>query len=186
MRLPLRAARTRAAAHTAVRRRVYDAINVLEAVGAIGRDGKAIAWRGLRAGPPSAIAAAAAASAGRLSGGGPPDGDDDVARAESERCGAAAAVERKARLLAELRAQQRALQALLARNVGCPAPAAAQRLQPPFLLLQARPDAACVVQIGDDMRDAQFDFGRWGCGGAAACTHTILPSPRPPPATHAH
>ena len=163
-----------------VRRRVYDAINVLMALGAIAKESKAIIWRGLAGGGAPGGGAARAAPRGA------------AARAAEARDAAAAAVEAKAALLADLAEQHAALEGLLARNRGAAAAAAAgserggggggggggtgggrgggrggARLYPPFILLQARPDATVQVAISDDLRDVQFDFGGCARGGGA-------------------
>ena len=150
-----------------IRRRVYDAINVLMALDVIAKEKKAIMWRGFHAaGAGGGGIGGGGGGGGAVVGGGAAArstiGASAVARAQDARNAAATAVERKAAFLADLLEQQRALRALMARNAAAPPPAAAGRsqLELPFILVQAKPDATVEVQISDDMRDVQFDFSK--------------------------
>jgi hypothetical protein len=146
-----------------IRRRVYDAINVLMALDVIAKEKKAIMWRGFHAGatgvgaaPGTAGLSAPASLAAR-----PAIGVGAISRAQDARAAAAAAVDTKAAFLADLLEQQRALKALMARNAAAPAAASSgTQLDLPFILVQAKPDATVEVQISDDMRDVQFDFSK--------------------------
>jgi hypothetical protein len=140
-----------------IRRRVYDAINVLMALDVIVKEKKAIIWRGFHAGVGFGAVAPGGSGAMR-----PSVGLGAIARAQEARAAAAAAVDKKAAFLADLLEQQRALKALMARNATAPAAApSGTQLDLPFILVQAKPDATVEVQISDDMRDVQFDFSKW-------------------------
>jgi len=151
-----------------IRRRVYDAINVLMALDVIAKEKKAIIWRGFHAGAAGVTTTAAAAPGGSAAVR-PTVGLGAISRAQDARAAAAAAVDKKAAFLADLLEQQRALKALMARNAAAPAAAAAPsgtQLDLPFILVQAKPDATVEVQISDDMRDVQFDFSKCVCDGS--------------------
>lgn len=121
-----------------IRRRVYDAINVLMALDIIAKEKKAIIWKGFPA------------SRG---------GINPMQRLAAQRAAAATEVERKAAFLADLVEQQKALKGLLERNASKrPSATTGTELQLPFILVQAKPDATVEVQISEDMRDVQFDF----------------------------
>jgi transcription factor Dp-1 len=127
-----------------IRRRVYDAINVLMALDIIAKEKKAILWKGF----PS-------------NRGGGLGGINATQRLASEKAALTATVERKAEMLGQLIEQQRALKHLLQRNsspAGAAASANGTALQLPFILVQAKPDATVEVHISQDMRDVQFDF----------------------------
>jgi len=153
-----------------IRRRVYDAINVLLALNVISKERKAIKWRGLPqlAGPPPQQAGAAGAPPRNdpaAAGGRAAEGEDAIAwhlrTLHAEVAALSAAVERKAQALSDLAEQRAALRGLLDRNARRRAGGAPPRgtaLPLPFLLVQARPDATVEVQISDDMRDVTFDF----------------------------
>lgn len=138
-----------------IRRRVYDAINVLMALDVIAKEKKAIMWRGFHAG-----ATGLGGGVGGMLGssGRPSVGPGVIARAQDARAAAAAAVDKKALFLADLLEQQRAVKALMARNAAAPAAPRGTQLELPFILVQAKPDATVEVQISDDMRDVQFSF----------------------------
>jgi transcription factor Dp-1 len=119
-----------------IRRRVYDAINVLMALDIIAKEKKAIMWKGF---PQNR------------------SGSTPVQRLLAEKSNLAHSVERKAEALAELIEQQKALKHVLQRNQAAGS-ATGTALQLPFILVQAKPDATVEVQISDDMRDVTFDF----------------------------
>ena len=135
-----------------IRRRVYDALNVLMAMNIIVKDRKQITWRGLPL----------------------PGGGSKVARLRAERDRLRAVVDRAAAGVTDAARQAAAFRALILRNGATPASAlrtaaasvaAAPGAPPPptplplpFILLSVRGDAAVEVQISDDNRSAAFDF----------------------------
>jgi len=132
-----------------IRRRVYDAINVLMALGVMKKERKAIVWHGL----PGERAA----------------GSERLRAERAERLASLAA---KREQLRDMVDNQRALQFLLQRRrAGAPAAsgeAAAGAaagggglpLPMPFVLVQAHVSGSATVQVhvSDDMRHAQLDF----------------------------
>jgi hypothetical protein len=121
-----------------IRRRVYDAINVLMALDIIAKEKKAIIWRGF---PTSRSAA------------------QQAQRLQGEQYALLGELGRKASYLSELVEQQKALKHLLERNSHNPdAAAGGTALHLPFILVQSKPDATVEVQISKDMQDVQFNF----------------------------
>jgi hypothetical protein len=121
-----------------IRRRVYDAINVLMALDIIAKEKKAIIWRGF---PTSRSAA------------------QQAQRLQGEQYALLGELGRKASYLSELVEQQKALKHLLERNSRNPdAAAGGTALHLPFILVQSKPDATVEVQISKDMQDVQFNF----------------------------
>ncbi|KAI3967054.1 hypothetical protein MKW92_032867 [Papaver armeniacum] len=123
-----------------IRRRVYDALNVLMAMDIIVKDeNKEIIWRGL----PRAGAA------------------DEL---KAERLGLGNRIANKAAHLQELEEQFAGLQNLIQRNEqlscsGGNAAAATKGGVPlPFILVQTRPHATVEVEISEDMQLVHFDF----------------------------
>lgn len=133
-----------------IRRRVYDALNVLMALNIIVKDRKQITWRGLPL----------------------PGGGSRVARLRAERDRLRAAAAASAATVADLARQAAAFRGLVLRNAHTPAsvlrdaaaaagdgaPPPPTPLPLPFILLAVRGDAAVEVQISDDNRSAGFDF----------------------------
>lgn len=130
-----------------VRRRVYDSLNVLLAVGIVERCGKAVRWRGRELG----LVATKTLRA----------------QVESTR----ATLARKHRFLARTRAQCDHLAALVARNrttstntsAGGGASESANarlRLRPPFLVLSTAQDATISAAVDADARDVTFSLDR--------------------------
>ncbi len=122
-----------------IRRRVYDALNVLMAMNIITKEKKDITWRGL-----------------------PASADADVEALRAEKTRARARCDKKHAHLAELVEQHAALDALLARNAaarltGTGAPPSA-RISLPFILVQTRPGTAVEVQVSEDQQLVHFDF----------------------------
>ncbi|KAI3955896.1 hypothetical protein MKW98_006256 [Papaver atlanticum] len=122
-----------------IRRRVYDALNVLMAMDIISKDeNKEIIWRGL-----------------------PRAGAGDELKAE--RLGLRNRIANKAAHLQELEEQFAGLQNLIQRNeqLCCSGNAAAATkggVQLPFILVQTRPHATVEVEISEDMQLVHFDF----------------------------
>ncbi|KAI3876798.1 hypothetical protein MKX03_035987 [Papaver bracteatum] len=122
-----------------IRRRVYDALNVLMAMDIISKDeNKEIIWRGL-----------------------PRAGAGDELKAES--LGLRNRIASKAAHLQELEEQFAGLQNLIQRNEqvsrsGNAAAAAKGGVPLPFILVQTRPHATVEVEISEDMQLVHFDF----------------------------
>lgn len=121
-----------------IRRRVYDAINVLMAMDIIEKDKKEIIWKGF----PNMRTT------------------QSVEKLRQDKLALAKEVQNKQALLQGLVDQQRSLKQLLEKNSQRPTNGTAERtsLQLPFILVQAQANATVEVQISEDMKDVQFDF----------------------------
>ncbi|KAL3144543.1 hypothetical protein ABBQ32_004274 [Trebouxia sp. C0010 RCD-2024] len=128
-----------------IRRRVYDALNVLIAMEIISRSKKEILWHGL------------------------PSGHGNVLeRTRAENIGLNAQIDKQQNYLQELLKTQTALRNLIKRNRDLPVEVLAARnkeahkgptaLQLPFILIQANAESHVEIQISDDSRHAHFDF----------------------------
>ena len=119
-----------------IRRRVYDALNVLMAMNIIAKQKKEIMWKGL-----------------------PATGDGDVAHLRAEKARARAHIEKKNAHLAELVEQYNSYQALLQRNAArAAAGATPSGIALPFILVQTKPSATVEVEISEDQQVVHFDF----------------------------
>ncbi|KAL5716991.1 hypothetical protein ACHQM5_010084 [Ranunculus cassubicifolius] len=120
-----------------IRRRVYDALNVLMAIDIISKDKKEIQWRGF---PRTTL--------------------DDIEELKAEHVGLRNRVEKKSVYLQELEEQLVGLQNLVQRNEQLygsgNAPTGGVAL--PFILVQTRPHATVEVEISEDMQLVHFDF----------------------------
>ncbi|KAG5253226.1 hypothetical protein OIU76_020953 [Salix suchowensis] len=120
-----------------IRRRVYDALNVLMALDIISKDKKEIQWKGL---PRTSLS--------------------DIEELKAERLGLRNRIEKKAAYLQELEEQFLGLQNLIQRNEQLyssgNAPSGGVSL--PFILVQTRPHATVEVEISEDMQLVHFDF----------------------------
>ncbi|KAL3533546.1 hypothetical protein ACH5RR_007067 [Cinchona calisaya] len=120
-----------------IRRRVYDALNVLMAMDIISKDKKEIQWKGL---PCTSLS--------------------DIEELKNERLGLRNRIEKKAAYLEELEEQYVGLQSLIQRNERLygsgNAPSGGVAL--PFILVQTRPHATVEVEISEDMQLVHFDF----------------------------
>ncbi|KAI3444333.1 hypothetical protein Pfo_000998 [Paulownia fortunei] len=120
-----------------IRRRVYDALNVLMAMDIISKDKKEIQWKGL---PRTSL--------------------NDIEELKTERLGLRSRIEKKAAYLEELEEQYIGLQNLIQRNEQLygsgNAPSGGVAL--PFILVQTRPHATVEVEISEDMQLVHFDF----------------------------
>ncbi|XP_027123244.1 transcription factor-like protein DPB isoform X1 [Coffea eugenioides] len=120
-----------------IRRRVYDALNVLMAMDIISKDKKEIQWKGL---PRTSL--------------------NDIEELKNERLGLRNRIEKKAAYLEELEEQYVGLQNLIQRNEQLygsgNAPSGGVAL--PFILVQTRPHATVEVEISEDMQLVHFDF----------------------------
>ncbi|XP_009595017.1 transcription factor-like protein DPB isoform X1 [Nicotiana tabacum] len=120
-----------------IRRRVYDALNVLMAMDIISKDKKEIQWKGL-----------------------PRTDANDIEELKAERLSLRNRIEKKAAYLEELEEQYVGLQNLIKRNKQLygsgNAPSGGVAL--PFILVQTRPHATVEVEISEDMQLVHFDF----------------------------
>ncbi|XP_039022306.1 transcription factor-like protein DPB isoform X2 [Hibiscus syriacus] len=120
-----------------IRRRVYDALNVLMAMDIISKDKKEIQWKGL---PRTSLS--------------------DIEDLKTERLGLRSRIEKKASYLHELEEQFVGLQNLIQRNEQLYSsgngPSGGVAL--PFILVQTRPHATVEVEISEDMQLVHFDF----------------------------
>ncbi|KAJ8754240.1 hypothetical protein K2173_002140 [Erythroxylum novogranatense] len=120
-----------------IRRRVYDALNVLMALDIISKDKKEIQWKGL---PRTSLS--------------------DIEELKAERLGLRNRIEKKAAYLQELEEQFIGLQTLVQRNEqlykSVNPPTGGVSL--PFILVQTRPHATVEVEISEDMQLVHFDF----------------------------
>lgn len=120
-----------------IRRRVYDALNVLMAMDIISKDKKEIQWKGL---PRTSL--------------------NDIEELKAERASLKSRIEKKTAYLQELEDQIIGLQNLIQRNEqfhgSGNAPSGGVAL--PFILVQTRPHATVEVEISEDMQLVHFDF----------------------------
>ncbi|XP_023636455.1 transcription factor-like protein DPB isoform X2 [Capsella rubella] len=120
-----------------IRRRVYDALNVLMAMDIISKDKKEIQWRGL---PRTSLS--------------------DIEELKTERLSLRNRIEKKTTYSQELEEQYVGLQNLIQRNEHLyssgNAPSGGVAL--PFILVQTRPHATVEVEISEDMQLVHFDF----------------------------
>ncbi|KAG2554707.1 transcription factor-like protein DPB [Panicum virgatum] len=120
-----------------IRRRVYDALNVLMAMDIISKDKKEIQWKGL---PRTSIS--------------------DIEELKTELVGLKGRIEKKSSYLQELQDQYVGLQNLIQRNEQLygsgNTPSGGVAL--PFILVQTRPHATVEVEISEDMQLVHFDF----------------------------
>uniref|UniRef100_A0A0E0M821 Uncharacterized protein n=1 Tax=Oryza punctata TaxID=4537 RepID=A0A0E0M821_ORYPU len=120
-----------------IRRRVYDALNVLMAMDIISKDKKEIQWKGL-----------------------PRTSMSDVEELKTEIIGLKGRIDKKNAYLQELEDQFVGLQNLAQRNEQLygsgNAPSGGVAL--PFILVQTRPHATVEVEISEDMQLVHFDF----------------------------
>ncbi|KAK9078652.1 hypothetical protein SSX86_002709 [Deinandra increscens subsp. villosa] len=120
-----------------IRRRVYDALNVLMAMDIISKDKKEIHWRGL-----------------------PQSSFNNIEELKKNRLAIQNRFEKKSAYLRELEDQYVGLQNLIHRNEQLyssgNAPTGGVAL--PFILVQTRPHATVEVEISEDMQLVHFDF----------------------------
>ncbi|XP_039062901.1 transcription factor-like protein DPB isoform X2 [Hibiscus syriacus] len=120
-----------------IRRRVYDALNVLMAMDIISKDKKEIQWKGL---PRTSLS--------------------DIEDLKTERLGLINRIEKKASYLHELEEQFVGLQNLIQQNEQLYSsgngPSGGVAL--PFILVQTHPHATVEVEMSEDMQLVHFDF----------------------------
>ncbi|KAI5060303.1 hypothetical protein GOP47_0024723 [Adiantum capillus-veneris] len=121
-----------------IRRRVYDALNVLMAMDIISKEKKEIQWRGL---PSTEI--------------------DDIEPLKAENMQVRARIEEKAAYLKDLEEQIVGIQNLIERNERLyqdTGSVPGNGVALPFILVQTRPHATVEVEISEDMQLVHFDF----------------------------
>ncbi|XP_061369369.1 transcription factor-like protein DPB isoform X2 [Gastrolobium bilobum] len=119
-----------------IRRRVYDALNVLMAMDIISKDKKEIQWKGL---PRTSL--------------------NDIEELKTERLGLRNRIEKKAAYLQELEEQYIGLQHLIQRNEQLYSSGNVPNgVYLPFILVQTRPHATVELEISEDMQLVHFDF----------------------------
>eukprot|EP00798_Chlamydomonas_sp_ICE-L_P026998 gene26998-9016_t len=123
-----------------VRRRVYDAINVLMSAEMMEKDKKEIIWIG-----------------------NPKTGMDNLQRMERERAQVMARLEAKQKDLQRFVEQYAAMQHLVHRNQALDAQghvSEATRIHIPFLVIQTKATADVSVQMSEDCKEVDFDFNQ--------------------------
>mmetsp|Transcript_303 Transcript_303/g.1012 ORF Transcript_303/g.1012 Transcript_303/m.1012 type:complete len:366 (+) Transcript_303:256-1353(+) len=122
-----------------IRRRVYDALNVLMAMNIIAKEKKDILWKGL-----------------------PTSTESDIEQLRAEKMRRRARIDKKQAYLQELRDQHNALQSLIKRNRDAQAvgrePPPDRCIKLPFILIQTKPEATVEVSIADEKNLVHFDF----------------------------
>ncbi|GMH32469.1 hypothetical protein BSKO_00303 [Bryopsis sp. KO-2023] len=121
-----------------IRRRVYDALNVLMALGIITKEKKQFYWKGLPEAPAS-----------------------KVASLEKEKARLSAKIAQKQAYLQELVKQYESQRDLIERNKERPLDFnrnQSDAIQLPFFLVQVDPMATVEMQMSDDFQDVYFDF----------------------------
>ncbi|OIV94969.1 hypothetical protein TanjilG_22166 [Lupinus angustifolius] len=120
-----------------IRRRVYDALNVLMAMDIISKDKKEIQWKGL---PRTSV--------------------NDIEGLKADRLALRNRNEQKRAYLQELKEQLVGLENLVQRNEQLYSSGNAPNggVSLPFILVQTRPHATVEVEISEDMQLVHFDF----------------------------
>mmetsp|Transcript_406 Transcript_406/g.846 ORF Transcript_406/g.846 Transcript_406/m.846 type:complete len:436 (-) Transcript_406:409-1716(-) len=121
-----------------IRRRVYDALNVLMAMDIIQKEKKNITWKGF-----------------------PRQSDEELSKLRTRKRELASQIQQKNSYLQELVEQHSSLRMLMDRNKSNPVDEKVHGiLHLPFVLIQTERDATVEVFISDDMQNVQMDFGR--------------------------
>ncbi|XP_051149621.1 transcription factor-like protein DPB [Andrographis paniculata] len=120
-----------------IRRRVYDALNVLMAMDIISKDKKEIQWKGL---PRTTL--------------------NDIEELKAERLTLQNRIDKKAAYLEELREHHIGLRNLIRRNkqIYRSGNAPTGGVSFPFIMIQTRPHATVELEISEDMQLVHFDF----------------------------
>ncbi|CAD7699361.1 unnamed protein product, partial [Ostreobium quekettii] len=115
-----------------LRRRVYDVLNVFDALGLVRKDGRRIYWEGK-----------------------PLDGDPRAVQLKREKCEMEEVVKQKKSELADLVDQYTALYGIATRNAEAPiesCPPDKRLLALPFVIIQAPSDGPVDIKIADDLK----------------------------------
>ncbi|XP_043712002.1 transcription factor-like protein DPB isoform X2 [Telopea speciosissima] len=119
-----------------IRRRVYDAINVLMALNIVTKDKKEIQWKGL-----------------------PCTDTKDLEDLEGVRIKLINSIQKKAAYLQDLEEQIVGIQNLIRRNQQMDMSGiSSEGFSLPFILVQTRPHATVEIEISEDMQLVHFDF----------------------------
>jgi len=119
-----------------IRRRVYDALNVLMAMDIITKDRKEISWKGF-----------------------PSSSEEDLTAAVAKKTDLVKSISEKQAYLQELVEQHASLKGLMAKNQHRPVVhKVPDIIHLPFVLIQTERDAVVEVYISDDMRKVEMDF----------------------------
>ncbi|CAL9173413.1 unnamed protein product [Musa hybrid cultivar] len=120
-----------------IRRRVYDAFNVLMAINVIAKDKKEIKWVGF-----------------------PSTETEELAQIKEEKMKLLSKIEQKVNYLKELEEKFGDLHSLICRNrvAHKSASVSSEGIALPFLLVQTTPKATVEIEISEDMRSVNFEF----------------------------
>jgi len=122
-----------------IRRRVYDALNVLMAMNIISKEKKDITWRGLPANP-----------------------EVDLEALSAEKLRIQLRLDKKEKHLADLVEQHSAFNALLSRNTAARLAGTCaelgSRIALPFILVQTMPSTLVEMSVSEDEHLVHFDF----------------------------
>jgi transcription factor Dp-1 len=118
-----------------IRRRVYDALNVLMAMDIITKDKKAITWKGL-----------------------PTSARQDLDLLGRERDFRAAELQKKRQQLQDLIIQQVCFRNLTARNAQLGDVEPSQKIPLPFIIVNTHSSAVIQCNMSKDLTDVMFDF----------------------------
>ena len=121
--------------HKNIRRRVYDALNVLMAIDVIAKDKKEIRWLGL-----------------------PNDLASDLRMLEAEKAAAEKRLQEKKKSLNELLRRLVSLKSLINRNRRMEAKGAVEKLALPFILINAPKDCRVHCEMLEDRTQYFFQF----------------------------
>ena len=136
-----------------IRRRVYDALNVLMAMDIITKEKKEITWKGL----PQIAGGVGGGGVGGGGGGGGDAAEYEKLLAEKKRV--QASIEKKNAHLQELVEQYKSYQALLRRNeTRATRGETPNGIQLPLILVQTAPTATVEIEISEDQQLVHFDF----------------------------
>jgi hypothetical protein len=151
-----------------IRRRVYDALNVLMAMDIIAKVKKDIMWKGLPSNAGQELGALLEEKETRLKN-----------------------IEKKKEMLGELLTQQIVLKNLVNRNSGKVAVPDDQRIPLPFIIVSTEQDTLVHCEMGEERTDISFKFNKVSCALSHHCPilnsvwspNTIvcsIPIPSPP------
>jgi hypothetical protein len=119
-----------------IRRRVYDALNVLMAMKIIEKEKKEIRWKGL---PTS-------------------DSNRELDALKRERAVRQDRIQKKKEYLSELEIQSKLYKALIDRNMKEPIEDTAERVQLPFIIIHTKKETAIECEMSEDRTEYFFDF----------------------------
>ena len=118
-----------------IRRRVYDALNVLMAMDIITKEKKNILWRGL-----------------------PTNTEQEGARLQMDLNSRSERMDRKRQHLQDLVSQQISFKQLIARNTAAPPPPAESQIPLPFIVVNTRKETVIDCEMAEDRQEIFFNF----------------------------